>query len=113
VAKDPKLVEADARVSQALALSASKRYGDAIQALQGALGFAPDHAKAKVLLPLCEARLLAAEGKRDEAAAKYQAVLRLEPEHAEAKQELDAVQQAPQPEKGRGGLLSRLLTRQD
>jgi tetratricopeptide (TPR) repeat protein len=113
VGKDPSLIEADARVSQALAFSASKRYGDAIQALRAALEFSPEHAAAKVLLPLSEARLFASEGKQAEAVAKYEAVLEIDPQHAEAKQELDAVKRAAEPEKRRGGLFSRILTRQD
>jgi len=113
VGKSPSLIEADARVSQALACMAGKRHAEAIQLLLSALEFVPKHAKARVLLPLSEARLLASEGKRDEAIARYKAVLKLDPQHAEAKRELDEVERAPQPEKKRGGLFSRILTRQD
>jgi hypothetical protein len=112
VAKDPSMVEADARVSEALALVASKRHGEAIEVLRSALEFAPGHAKAKVLLPLCEARYLASKGKQDAAVAKYEAVLELDPGHAEARQELHEVKQASGPDKKRG-LFSRILTRED
>jgi uncharacterized protein (TIGR02266 family) len=112
VAKDPGLVEADARVSQAVALVARQRFVEAVQILRSALEFAPKHAQAKVLLTLCEARLLASQGKQDAAVAKYELVLELDPGHAEARQELHEVKQASGSGKGRG-LFSRILTRED